>query len=285
MKKISLFLVLAAIGLTLSAFLTKPADDAKFRVAAYNIRYAAEMDEESGNGWDIRKGPLTALIERHEFDLFGTQEGRGHQMDDLKRMLPAFEQILHPYGGNDHHNLGILYKKDLFEPMDTGVFWLSETPDTASIGWDASDRRICQWAKFRHKASGKEFFFFNTHFYWRKEIARRQSGPLIAAKIKEIAGDTPAMITGDFNSRPETPQVKDILDVLNDAYDVTESPRKGVEGTGFKGGVFQGPPGGRIDYIFVSPQVRVLDYEVLSDVYNGDRYPSDHLPVTSTIVL
>lgn len=285
MKKISFLLVLATIGLTLSAFLIKSVEKAQFRVATYNIRYAAQMDEESGNGWDIRKGPLASLIQRHAFDLVGTQEGRGNQMNDLKTMLPEFEQILHPYGNDDHHNLGILYKGDLFEPLDQGVFWLSETPDTASIGWDATDRRICQWAKFRHKTSGKEFFFFNTHFYWRKEIARRQSGPLIAAKIKEIAGDTPAMITGDFNSRPETAQIRDILANLKDAYDATESPRKGVEGTGFKGGVFQGTPGGRIDYIFVSPQVRVLGYEVLSDVYNGDRYPSDHLPVTSTVVL
>src|SRR5690606_4894245 len=285
MKKISFLLVLATIGLTLSAFLIKSVEKAQFRVATYNIRYAAQMDEESGNGWDIRKGPLASLIQRHAFDLVGTQEGRGNQMNDLKTMLPEFEQILHPYGNDDHHNLGILYKGDLFEPLDQGVFWLSETPDTASIGSDATDRRICQWAKFRHKTSGKEFFFFNTHFYWRKEIARRQSGPLIAAKIKEIAGDTPAMITGDFNSRPETAQIRDILANLKDAYDATESPRKGVEGTGFKGGVFQGAPGGRIDYIYVSPQVRVLDYEVLSDVYNGNRYPSDHLPVTSTVVL
>ena len=286
MKKISFFLVLAMIGLTLSAFLTKHSEKAQFRVAAYNIRYAAPIDEESGNGWVIRKGPLASLIQRHQFDIVGTQEGDGNQMNDLRHLLPEFDQILHPYGGQgDLHNLGILYKGALFEPLDQGVFWLSETPDTASIGWDASDRRICQWVKFRHKASGEEFFFFNTHFYWRKEIARRESGPLVAAKIKEIAGDAPLMITGDFNSRPETPQIKDILANLKDAYDATESSRKGVEGTGFKGGVFQGPPGGRIDYIFVSPQVRVLDYEVLSDVYNGDRYPSDHLPVTSIVML
>lgn len=286
MKKISFFLVLVAIGLTWSAFLTKSSGKAQFRVAAYNIRYAAEMDEQSGNGWDIRKAPLASLIQRHHFDIVGTQEGDGKQMKDLKGLLPEFDQILHPYGGKgDLHNLGILYKGEQFEPLDKGVFWLSETPDTISIGWDASDRRICQWAKFRHKASGKEFFFFNTHFYWRKDVARRQSGPLIAKKIKEIAGDFPVMVTGDFNSRPETPQVRDILASLKDAYDATESDRKGIEGTGFPGGVFQGKPGGRIDYIFVSPQVQVLDYEVLSDVYNDNRHPSDHLPVTSAVVL
>lgn len=284
MKKITFLLALAALGLTLSAFLMAPSEKAHFRIAAYNIRYAAEMDEQSGNGWAIRKGPLASLIQQHQFDIVGTQEGDGNQMDDLKKLLPEFDQVLHPYGGTgDLHNLGILYKGDLFEPLDKGVFWLSETPDTASIGWDATDRRICQWAKFRDKKSSKEFYVFNTHFYWRKEIARRESGPLLAAKIKSIAGDYPVLVTGDFNSRPETPQIKDILTGLKDAYEATESARKGVEGTGFPGGVFQGTPGGRIDYIFVGPEVRVLDYEVLSDVYNGDRYPSDHLPVTSTV--
>src|SRR5690606_15281962 len=94
-----LFVVLVMIGLTLSAFLTKHSEKAQFRVAAYNIRYAAQIDEESGNGWVIRKGPLASLIQRHQFDIVGTQEGDGNQMNDLKHLLPEFDQILHPYGG------------------------------------------------------------------------------------------------------------------------------------------------------------------------------------------
>lgn len=257
---------------------------ASFRVAAYNIRYAAQMDVESGNSWDIRKEPLARLIRQHAFDIVGTQEGDNQQMDDLKHLLPGYDMVLHPYGGqNDSHNGGILFKTDRFELLDQGVFWLSETPDVPSIGWDASDRRICNWGHFRDKHSGKDFFFFNAHFYWRKEVAKHKSGPLVAEKIKEVAGDAPAILVGDLNSRPETDQIKAIQKVMNDAYDVTKTERQGVEGTGFPGGVFQGTPGGRIDYVFVSPQIQVYDYKVLSDTYNDDRYPSDHLPVTCFI--
>jgi endonuclease/exonuclease/phosphatase family metal-dependent hydrolase len=257
---------------------------ALFRVAAYNIRYAAEADEISGNGWNLRKKPLAQLILKHEFDIIGTQEGDGKQLEDLKALLPAFDIVAHPYGGKgDLHNAAILYKRDLFELVDSGVFWLSETPDVPSIGWDASDRRVSNWAKFRDKRSGKEFFFFNVHFYWRKHIAKEKSGPLMVRKIKEIAGNAPVIVTGDFNSRPETSQIAAMKEIVNDAYDVSVSERQGVEGTGFPGGVFQGEPGGRIDYVFVSPGIRVLDYKVVSDRYNDDRYPSDHLPVTSLI--
>lgn len=257
---------------------------ASFRVAAYNIRYNAQMDLESGNAWDLRKEPLARLIRQHGFDIVGTQEGDAGQMKDLKELLPAFDIVAHPYGGKgDLHNAAILYKRHLFELIDSGVFWLSETPEAPSIGWDASDRRICNWAKFRDKLSGKEFFFFNTHFYWRKEIARKESGPLMVKKIKEIAENAPVIVTGDFNSRPETSQIAAMKEVVKDAYNATKTGRQGVEGTGFPGGVFQGKPGGRIDYIFVSSQISVLDYKVLSDTYNQDRYPSDHLPVTSFI--
>ncbi|HUH20090.1 endonuclease/exonuclease/phosphatase family protein [Albibacterium sp.] len=257
---------------------------ASFRVAAYNIRYNAQMDVESGNAWDTRKAPLARLIRQHAFDIVGTQEGDAGQINDLKELLPAFDVVAHPYGGTgDSHNAAILYKRNQFTLLDSGVFWLSETPEIPSIGWDATDRRICNWGKFKEKHSGKEFFFFNVHFYWRKQIAKQESGPLIAKKIKEIAGDTPTIITGDFNSTPQTSQIAAIKEVLNDAYEVTKTERQGVEGTGFPGGVFQGKPGGRIDYVFVSPQIQVYDYKVLSDIYNDNRYPSDHLPVTSFI--
>jgi len=256
-----------------------------FRVASYNIRYAAEADEQSGNGWEVRKQPLTNLIARHRFDIVGTQEGNARQLDELNALLPGYRYLGHPYGGPDGqlHNCATYYKADLFEALDSGVFWLSETPDTPSIGWDASDRRICHWIRFRQKNTGREFFFFNVHFYWRKHLARKQSGPLLLSKIKEIAGGQPAICTGDFNSTPEKAQIQAVKTLLSDAYDASKTPREGVEGTGFPGGVFQGQPGGRIDYIFVSKDFQVEDYKVISDVYNGDHYPSDHLPVTSKL--
>lgn len=260
------------------------ANESQFRVAAFNIRYAAEADEQSGNGWNLRKGPVSEVIRAHRFDVVGTQEGNASQLTDLKALLPDFDYIGHPYGGKgDLHNCATFFRTSLFEVLDSGVFWFSETPDKPSIGWDATDRRIAHWTKFKVKDTGKEFFFFNVHFYWRLEIAKRESGPLLVRKIEEIAGETPVICVGDFNSTSETPQIQAIKSLLHDAYDRTITRRQGVENTNMGGGVFQGEPKNRIDYIFVSPHFQVKDYRVLSDRYDDDRYPSDHLPVTSLL--
>lgn len=257
----------------------------RFRVAQYNIRVSTSADDASGNGWNIRKTPLSQLIIRHDFDIVGTQEGNTSQLTDLKALLPGYDYVAAPYGGSSgtSHNCAIFYKKNMFEVLTTGTFWFSETPDVPSIGWDATDRRICHWAKLKEKTSGKEFYFFDVHFYWQYTTAKQNSGPLMAQKIREIAGGAPAISTGDYNSGPTTSQILIMLTVMSDAHDITLTPRIGPEGTGFAGGVFQGIPGSRIDYIFVSSHFSVLDYAVLTDSYNDGRYPSDHLPVTSMV--
>lgn len=256
-----------------------------FRVATYNIRYATQADEQSGNGWELRRDPLARVILTHGFDLVGTQEGSTRQLADLKDRLHGFDYVGHSYGAvsANHHNCATFYRTALFEVLDSGVFWLSPTPDVRSAGWDADDHRICHWTKFREKKAGKEFYFFNTHFYWRLKEAKAESGPLLAGKMIEIAGQSPIICVGDFNSGPGTPQIQAVKEVLADAYDISRKPREGVEETGFSGGVFQGDPKYRIDYIFLSRHFEAEDYQVLSDRYNGDRYPSDHLPVTARI--
>jgi endonuclease/exonuclease/phosphatase family metal-dependent hydrolase len=258
----------------------------QFRVASYNIRYPAKADDSTGNGWNKRKTPLAELMLSHQFDLIGTQEGYDFQLMDLKTAMPGFDYISYPYGSTSVlHNCATFYRTSLFEVLDKGVFWLSETSDVPSIGWDANDKRICQWTKFRIKETGKVFYFFNVHFYWRLQVAKAESGPLIVNKVKEIAGNTPVICTGDFNSGNETSQIKAVKKLLFDSYDITKTPREGVEGTNLGGGNFRGPSKGRIDFIFLSENFSVEDYKVLSDQYDDNRYPSDYLPVTSLLTL
>lgn len=258
--------------------------EAHFCAATYNIRYDAAADKGTGNNWDVRKQALAKLIKDHKFAIVGTQEGMTRQMIELKKLLPGYDYISYPYGGrNDHHYAGIVFKTTEFELLDGGVFWLSETPNVPSIGWDADDRRICQWAKFTHRKSGKTFFYFNAHFFWKNKIAKLESGALIAEKIKEIAGDTPVICVGDFNSEPYTSQIKALKDLLQDAFDISSNGRSGPEFTNLGGGNFQSPPKNRIDYIMVSKGIAVTDYKVYEDKYDTDRYPSDHLPVSCVV--
>src|SRR5690606_15945162 len=262
-----------------------PSTPITIRVASYNIRYASANDEKTGNAWVTRKEHVANLMLDHHFDIVGTQEGDSTQINDLCRLMPAFGFVSANYGGKNNklHTATIFYKKDKFEAIDSGVFWLSETPDVESIGWDASDTRLCQWVRFREIATSRTFYFFNTHFYWRKQVSKEKSGPLLAEKLSNIAHQSPAIVTGDFNSTANSFQIKAIQKIAHDAFSVSNTPPKGPNATGFSGGIFKGSPKSRIDYIFVSKTIDVLDYTVIDDTYRDNRYPSDHLPVTSTV--
>lgn len=285
--KYNFFTIYSFVLFSICVFVTEIDAQTKstsFIAATYNIRYDAPADKESGNSWEKRKEALTSLIKQHGFDIFGTQEGMFKQMIELKNLLPEYDYLSYPYGGrNDHHQAAIVYKRAMFQPLDAGVFWLSETSNVPSIGWDATDRRICHWVKFKHISSGKEFFYFNAHFYWQNEIARTKSGELMVQKIAEIAGHHPVICVGDFNSTEYTAQIKALKNLLQDAFEVSTNGRKGVVNTNLGGGNFQSLPIDRIDFIFLSKQIKARDYTVYSDQYAVDRYPSDHLPVSCKV--
>lgn len=259
----------------------------EIRLASYNIRYNAAADAENGDGWDDRKAAVAEMILSHDIDIAGTQEGDQHQLDDLLALMPGYDCIRHPYGGKngDLHNCATFYRRDRFEVLDEGTFWYSETPDVKSLGWDATDLRICNWGKFRDKRSGREFYLFNSHFYWRLKEAKRNSGRVLCDKVRQIAGDAAIICTGDFNSTDDSPQIADIRSLLGDAYRLSEQAPSGPEKTDLGGGNFQGAPKARIDYVFVNGRVKVLTYDVPEDVRENGHYPSDHLPVMCRLAI
>ena len=168
--------------------------------------------------------------------------------------------------------------------LQSGDFWLSETPDKPSLGWDATCcNRICSWAKFKDQQTNKEFYFFSVHFDHQGVEARRQSGKLMVQKIKEIAKNEKVICVGDLNSTPETEQVQSMQTILNDAYQVTAMPPYCPVGT-FNSFKLDAPMEKRIDYVFVSKGIDVLKYGVLTD-QKEQRYPSDHLPVVVKVVI
>ncbi|MBR5811588.1 MAG: endonuclease/exonuclease/phosphatase family protein [Alistipes sp.] len=278
-----LFATLAAALVVLS--LVGCQSNAELRVATFNIRYDSAADATTGDSWEERKGAVAELILSHDFDIVGTQEGDKRQIADLLKLMPDYDCIGHPYGGGsgDLHTATTFYKRDKLELLDEGTFWYSPTPDEPSLGWDATDLRLCHWGKFRDKASGKEFCFFDSHLYWRLYEAKANSGKVHIAKVQQIAGDVPVVSVGDFNSEEETPQVQDILTLLGDSRKLSLTEPRGCTNTNLGGGNFIGPAYNRIDFIFVSPSVEVLNYAVLEDKRPNGHYPSDHLPIVCNI--
>lgn len=299
--KLSLFFVfLLALGLN-SLFAQQ------LRVASYNLRYDNPGD--SLDNWKYRKDVMGKQILFHDFDIFGTQEGLDHQLEDLKNRLPSYEYI--GVGRDDGRSQGehsaIFYKTDMFELLDKGDFWLSQDPSQPNKGWDAVLPRICSWGKFHDKSTDLVFFLFNVHFDHVGTIARKESSKLILEKIKMIAGDSPTLLTGDFNvdQNSDSYLVINNSGILIDAYDKA-SLRYGPEGT-FNGFKINAHSKSRIDHIFVTNDFMVHKHGVLTDTYqtseadlkelvnsgtypqeiilyqNQARLPSDHYPVLTVV--
>ncbi|MDD4378506.1 MAG: endonuclease/exonuclease/phosphatase family protein [Dysgonamonadaceae bacterium] len=248
-------------------------------VATFNLRMDTSSDGE--NAWPKRKEMVKGLIRFHDFDICGTQEGFKHQLSDILE-LGNYSYV--GAGRDDGKDAGehsaILYKKDRLEVLENGNFWFSETPDIPSKGWDATCcNRICSWAKFRDKKSGKEFYVFNSHFDHEGRVARRNSSLLLLKRIQEIAGNMPVFCTGDFNAIPDDEPIQIIYNdgSLRDSYRVTRQPPYGTEGT-FHSFNVNSPMKDRIDYIWVTKNITVIKYGTLNEQQYG-RFPSDHFPV------
>lgn len=283
---------------------------ASFTVASYNLRNANAGDSAAGNGWGRRCPVIAGLIRFHGFDIFGTQEGFRAPLDELKALLPGYDYI--GAGRDDGREAGehsaIFYRPVLFELLAHGDFWLSETPDTPSVGWDAVLPRICSWGHFRHRPTGQEFLFFNLHMDHVGKRARVESAGLVLRKMQELGAGLPAVLTGDFNVDQTHASYRALVSggTLQDAYEVC-GLRYAPNGT-FNGFGTDSFTESRIDHIFLSPAFRVERYGVLTDTYRtaeGEpartagrdapqeirlqryqaRTPSDHFPVAAAVIL
>ena len=250
----------------------------------YNIRLNTAGDGE--HAWPHRKQDVAALFRFHRASVFCVQEALPDQIDDLVAAFPgyAYEGVGRDDGIREGEFSAVFFDRSRFERLDGGTFWLSETPGECSFGWDAACRRICSWVQLSDSATGGSFFVFNTHFDHVGTVARKESADLILQRIDAIAGDgSPVVLCGDFNLAPDAGPIGVIRSRLHDAFEVSELPPYGSVAT-YHGFTYDDPPRQRIDYVFVSPGVRVLRYGVLTDSRDR-RFFSDHLPVLVTLVL
>jgi endonuclease/exonuclease/phosphatase family metal-dependent hydrolase len=259
------------------------------RVMTFNIRYDEPKDKE--NAWPKRKELVASMVRFHHADLVGVQEALASQLKDLDKLLPDYGWVGvgRADGKSDGEFSAILYRKSRFKFLESSTFWLSETPQVPSAGWDAAYPRIVTWVRLHDFQTGKIFFHFNTHFDHRGERARKESARLLLDRIRQIARDLPVVVTGDFNFTESsegylllTGKNSEKPSALRDARYISEYGHHGPTSTfnEFKAVV----PGMKIDYVFVKGTIRVLQHGVLSDTWDG-RFASDHLPVLAEIVL
>ncbi len=245
----------------------------------YNIRLDIKSDGE--NQWDKRKEVMTAQIKFYHPDVLGLQEATPGQVNYLDSNLTKYKRIgIAREGAGKGEASCIFYNAERLALNSQHTFWLSETPDSISKGWDASYLRVCTYGLFKDKKTKQRFWVFNTHLDNDGAAARAASVKLILQNIKLLnTANLPVFLMGDLNATPETTPVAILKTEMNDARDISMEKPFGPAGT-FNGFNFSKPVTTLIDYIFVSKSASVVvnKFAVLSDSYNL-KYPSDHLPV------
>lgn len=243
---------------------------------SFNIRYENETD--GVDAWRFRKDNVKALIKFYDTDILCAQEVLAKQFDQL---LENTDFDVVGVGRNDGKRKGefapIYFNKHRFVKKDGGFFWLSETPDVPSKGWDAKIVRICTWVKLYDKFNKREFLVFNTHYDHLGVQARIESAKLIKQKIQEITPKSSVILAGDLNVTPESEAIATLKTFLNDSREISEESPYGPKGT-FNGFKFNATLLERIDYVFVNEGFKVKKYGVLTDS-KDQKYFSDHLPV------
>jgi endonuclease/exonuclease/phosphatase family metal-dependent hydrolase len=177
----------------------------------------------------------------------------------------------------------ILYRKDTFEVLDSGTFWLSDTPSQISVGWDAALERICSYARFLNRQSGKEFWMFNTHFDHIGVQARANAARLIVKKINALnTSSLPVVITGDFNLEP----YEEPIQIMQSSFEDVQKELASIEpnyGT-FNGFNTLSSGERRIDYIF-QKGFKLSEVGHLWLKTKNGYWLSDHHPVRALLLI
>lgn len=271
------WLLALLLALPLGAGATQPPQP--LRVMTFNVRLPVEAD--GVNRWENRKALMARVVAEADPDVFGTQELHRAQGDDLVARLPRYAWFGRDRrGGHDDEHMGVFYRSDRLRVVESGDFWLSDTPGVpGSISWGHPYPRMVTWALFERIGDGRRFYLFNTHLPYRDEDegARERGAKLIVRRVRALPAGVPVVLTGDFNTTPASATHATLATVLHDAW--TDAPEHEGPAATYHG--FTGRPDHRIDWIlqrgFEVERARTLT------LHEDGRWPSDHFPVVTTL--
>jgi len=274
MKRLVLLLLSAAMFILVGCNGQK-----EMKVMSFNVRMG--VAEDGDNSWEFRKEAFPAMLDSINPAVFGVQEAFDFQVNYIKEKCPRYSSIGvgRDDGMNDGEQMAVFYNKNLLKLIDSGTYWLSETPDVPSFGWDAACRRTATWTRLKFIESGYEFFFVNTHLDHRGKEARKNGLALIVDKIAAMNPENlPMILTGDFNMRPDDQCLEDLDQKMLSA-------RKTAEDSDTKGSFNNwGKRSEIIDYIYYSGFEKCSDFKVVDQQWGDVPFISDHYPVAATLI-
>jgi endonuclease/exonuclease/phosphatase family metal-dependent hydrolase len=252
-----------------------PALAEPLRVMTFNIRLLTP--EDGPNHWDARRDLVVRMLRSEDPDVIGMQELFKLQGDELVARLPQYAWFGEGRrGGDDDEHMGVFYRKNRLRVLDSGNFWLSDTPEVpGSRTWGNLYPRLVTWARFERIGDGATFILYNTHLPYRDvdEAARARAADLIRARLDNLPRNESVILVGDFNTTANSQVHATLTAALADAW--LASPERSGPGGTFHG--FTGRPERRIDWILFRG-LKAMRVRTVTTHAEG-RYPSDHFPV------
>lgn len=251
------------------------------KIMSYNLKI-------SGDGLRaVKKRAVHILntINEKMPDSLGVQEADKRWVETLAAGLSDYAHVekYRDDGVSEGESSAIFYLKDKYNLVDSGHFWLSETPDEPSLGWDAACNRICTYAILENKETGFTYAHFNVHFDHVGSIAQAESVSLITAKIAEIAPDLPVVMTGDFNVSEGSDCYNALVDCgLKDTKYLAEKADNHSTYHGYHVIVPSTKP---IDFIFTNGYVSSVNSYKIDSGFIDHIFASDHFPITVEMTL
>ena len=270
-----------AMLLPLAAGAAEPNSPARISVISYNIRNGEAKD--GTNSWEYRYPASAMMINDQKPDIFGLQEAYDYQVKFLKEYTEGYKcvGVGREDGKHEGEHMSIFYNTKTIKLLKWGTFWLSDTPDKPSMGWDAACRRTATWALLQHKESGKKFYFVNTHLDHVGVIAQRKGLSLIVERIARLNSDNlPVVLSGDFNVTPDNPVLQGLDTMMKSARRFAAETDNGTtfHDWGRRKDLFQ------IDHIYFSGFSSCALFEVITKPYMDRKFISDHYPVKALLL-
>ncbi len=273
MKKTLLLLIAALMIMPQAVEARKEKSTSELKVMSYNIRLGSGKD--GTNSWPLRYMSTYEMLKDQAPDVFGVQEALDYQVLFIEKEC-GYEGVGvgRDDGKSKGEHMSIFWNKKTVSMLKWGTFWLSETPEKPSMGWDAACMRTATWALMKCKKTGEKFFFVNTHLDHKGKEAQHNGLMLVIDRIAEINPDGyPMVLTGDFNITPDNSAILALDEKMQSARKIAEKTDNlgTYNGWGKKDLV--------IDYIYVKGFSSCLEYQTVTKKYNGKKFVSDHYPI------
>ena len=281
MRKLTLIVSAVLMVLPFISSAQKQTRDYDLKVMSYNIRMGTAKD--GTNSWEYRYPATAMMIQDQKPDVFGVQEAFDFQIRFIEDNFTDYDcvGVGRDNGKSEGEHMSIFWNKKTVKMIKWGTFWLSETPEKPSKGWDAACKRTATWALMKDKNTGKMFYFVNTHLDHRGSEARRQGLNLIVSRIDEInPKGYPMVLTGDFNMKPDDSALTGLEQRMQSARKI--APKTDNHATLNLWG--KGKADMVIDYIYVSGFSACPEYHTITEKYGAWKYVSDHYPIYAKLI-